>query len=454
MSASAAVHYVLIIGKLVAAIGLAIIIYLCAKLTCQWIRMYYYLRHVPRVKEKWPFSLLLDTWMALRKMDRNLPITAKFFNYLEDITSKVYEQDVAIAYYGPQPFLLGVSPTVFEAILSSNVNLNKSFIYRMMKPWMGNGVLTSDRETWRTRRKILTPAFHFKILDNYMHIMNRRTKEAVDKLMQLGEKPFDILPILRLAAFGMLFETAMGVNINEEEVTNKKLLHTTDDLAASIISRVLKVFNWSDTLYYMTQEGKSFLKKARYIREYNEKIIQQRKAQYISGEAGCGSRKSFLDILLHMHIDEKTLTEQEVAEEVATFFIGGFDTTAMATSYTLYLLGHNSGIQDKVHAEIDTIFANDKQRSVTAEDIKKLKYLECVIKESLRLYPPVPLVARNIDEDMHIGQRFAQLEEKIMLTHILRNFRVESLVRKEELQLQLEIVLRPLQGIQLKLTPR
>ncbi|XP_049271483.1 cytochrome P450 4C1 isoform X1 [Rhipicephalus sanguineus] len=324
----------------------------------------------------------------------------------------------------------------------------------MMKPWMGNGVLTSDKEIWRTRRKILTPAFHFKILDNYVHIMNRRTKEVLDKLMQLGGRPFDILPILRLAAFGMLFETAMGVNINEEEVTNKKLLHTTDDLAASIISRVLKVFHWSDTVYYMTKEGKSFLKKARYIRQYNEKIIQQRKAQYISGEAGCASRKSFLDILLHMHIDEKTLTEQEVAEEVATFFIG----------------------------------------------------------ESLRLYPPVPLVARNIDEDVHIGkytipkgtvavcaiyflhrhpkvykepnrflperfmgngnvspfafvpfsagsrncigQRFAQLEEKIMLTHILRNFRVESLVPMEELQLQLEIVLRPLQGIQLRLTPR
>ncbi|XP_037503779.2 cytochrome P450 4c3 isoform X2 [Rhipicephalus sanguineus] len=382
----------------------------------------------------------------------------------------------------------------------------------MMKPWMGNGVLTSDKEIWRTRRKILTPAFHFKILDNYVHIMNRRTKEVLDKLMQLGGRPFDILPILRLAAFGMLFETAMGVNINEEEVTNKKLLHTTDDLAASIISRVLKVFHWSDTVYYMTKEGKSFLKKARYIRQYNEKIIQQRKAQYISGEAGCASRKSFLDILLHMHIDEKTLTEQEVAEEVATFFIGGFDTTATATSYTLYLLGHHPEAQDKVHAEIDAVFADDKQRSVTVEDIKKLKYLDCVIKESLRLYPPVPLVARNIDEDVHIGkytipkgtvavcaiyflhrhpkvykepnrflperfmgngnvspfafvpfsagsrncigQRFAQLEEKIMLTHILRNFRVESLVPMEELQLQLEIVLRPLQGIQLRLTPR
>ncbi|XP_049515532.1 cytochrome P450 4C1-like [Dermacentor silvarum] len=59
---------------------------------------------------------------------------------------------------------------------------------------------------------------------------------------------------------------------------------------------------------------------------------------------------------------------------------------------------------------------------------------------SLRLHPPVPFVARNIDEYVHIGQRFAQLEEKIILAHILRNFSVESLVPMDELQLQQEIV--------------
>lgn len=505
-------EYLLAVGKIAATIALVVISFLCGRLAFQWMRMYYYLRQVPHVEERWPFSLLLDTWMALRQMDRNLPITAKFFNYIGDVISKIYDEEVTIAYYGPQPFLIGISPTAFEAILSSNVNLNKSFIYRMMKPWMGNGVLTSDKEIWRTRRKILTPAFHFKILDNYVHIMNRRTKEVVDKLMQLGMTPFDILPVLRLAAFGILYETAMGVNINEEEVANKKLLHTTDDLAASIISRVLKIFHWPDIVYYWSKEGRVFLKKVGYIRDYNKKIIQKRKAQYISGETGCASKKSFLDILLHMHVDEGALTEHEVAEEVATFFIGGFDTTATAASYTLYLLGHHSDVQDKVHAEIDAVFADDKQRSVTIEDMKKLKYLDCVIKESLRLYPPVPLVARNIDEDVHIGkhtipkgtvavcaiyflhrhpnvykepntfmperfmqndnlspfayvpfsagsrncigQRFAQLEEKIMLAHILRNFSVESLVPMDDLQLQLEIVLRPLQGIQLRLTPR
>ncbi|XP_077504611.1 cytochrome P450 4V2-like isoform X2 [Amblyomma americanum] len=447
-------QYVLIATKLAALIALVTIIFFIGKQALKWFRMYYYLRHLPHVEERWPFSLFLDTWTALRRMDRHLPITAKLFNYMQEITSKIYEQEVTVAYYGPQPFVIGISPTLFEAILSSTVNLNKSFIYRMMKPWMGNGVLTSDKELWRTRRKILTPAFHFKTLRNYVPIMNRRTNHVVEKLMKKEATAFDILPVLRQAAFGMLFETAMGVNINEEEVASKRLLCTTDELAASIISRVLNVFLWPDAVFNMTQEGKTFLRKVQYIRDYNKKIIQQRKAEYVSGGTGTESRKSFLDILLRMHIDEGTLTEHEVAEEVATFFIG----------------------------------------------------------ESMRLYPPVPLVARNIDEDVHvgshiipkgtvvlcaiyflhrhpgvyadansfiperfmdnrnispyayvpfsagsrncIGQKFAQLEEKILLAQILRNFHVESVVPIEDLKLQLEIVLRPLQGIQVRLTPR
>lgn len=498
--------------KLAVVIGSAATLYLCSKLAFKWIRIYYHLWNVPYVEDRWPFSFMLHTWMKLRKMDRRLPITAKLFNHLQDIVSKSIEEDVTIAYYGPQPFLICISPIVFEAILSSCVNLNKSFIYRMMKPWMGNGVLTSDKDIWRTRRKILTPAFHFKILHNYVPIMNRRTNEVVQKLMTMGDKSLDILPVLRLAAFGMLFETSMGVNIDEGEVASKGLLHRTDELAAAVISRVLNVFLWPDSVFYMTDAGKGFLRNVQYVRDYNKKIIQQRKAEYTAGRAVPALKNSFLDILLRMHIDEGTLTENEVAEEVATFFIGGFDTTASAASYTLYLLGHHGDIQAKVHAELDEVFGDDKGRSVTLEDMKKLKYLDCVIKESLRMYPPVPLVARDIDEDvligncvipkgtvalagiyfLHrhprvykdpdmfvperfletgnanpfayvpfsagsrncIGQRFAQLEEKIMLAQILRSFSVESVVPMSELQLQLEIVLRPLQGIQLKLKPR
>ncbi|KAM7305825.1 cytochrome P450 4V2 [Ixodes scapularis] len=486
--------------------------YVCVRCVAQWIRMYYYLRKVPHPQERWPFSMVFDLWNSVSKMDRKLHLTARLHKYFDTLIPSIHDQDVTVAFYGPQPFLLAVTPTAMEAVLSSTSNLNKSFIYRMMTPWMGNGILTSDKDVWRTRRKILTPAFHFRILEDYTPIINRRTTELLQKLRKMEGEFFDMLPVLRMAAFGMLFETAMGVQIDEAEVERRGLLRVTDELAASVIGRIINIFHWPDFVFNLTKKGQRFYNNVEYIRSYNEQIVKKRKAEYKVGLEDSNKRKSFLDILLRMHLEDGTLTEDQVRDEVATVFIGGFDTTATAASYTLYLLGHYPEIQAKVHRELDEVFGDDWDRPVTLEDMKNLKYLECVIKESMRLYPPVPVVARNIDEDMKvgeftiprgtvafavifalhrhprvyenpndfiperflekkerhpyayvpfsggsrncIGQRFAQIEDKIMLAQILRRFKVESKVPIEELQLQIEIVLRPVEGIELKLTKR
>lgn len=60
--------------------------------------------------------------------------------------------------------------------------------------------------------------------------------------------------------------------------------------------------------------------------------------------------------------------------------------------------------QEKVHEELDSIFGNDKHRPVTSEDLNRMKYLEMVIKESLRLYPPVPFIQRTLSTDIPLGQ--------------------------------------------------
>ncbi len=62
--------------------------------------------------------------------------------------------------------------------------------------------------------------------------------------------------------------------------------------------------------------------------------------------------------------------------------------------------------QRKIQEELDEIFGNDKDRNITAADIAKMKYLECSIKESLRLYPSVAFFLRHLNEDFDIGNLF------------------------------------------------
>lgn len=87
----------------------------------------------------------------------------------------------------------------------------------------------------------------------------------------------------------------------------------------------------------------------------------------------------------------------------------GHDTTSAAISWCLFLLGSHPDIQSKCVQEINDILGLDPERLPTMQELAELKYLECCIKESLRLYPSVPLIARQLNEDVKIGERFKNI---------------------------------------------
>jgi cytochrome P450 len=80
----------------------------------------------------------------------------------------------------------------------------------------------------------------------------------------------------------------------------------------------------------------------------------------------------------------------------------GHDTTAAAASWACHLIGSHPEVQKKLHEEMDTIFGNST-RPTTNDDLRDLKYLDCVIKESLRVLPSVPFFARKISDDESVG---------------------------------------------------
>lgn len=199
-------------------------------------------------------------------------------------------------------------------------------------------------------------------------------------------------------------------------------------------------------------------------------------------------------------------------EEVNTFTFAGHDTVGISMAFTLFCLGHHPEVQEKVAAELESVLGKNKGQDVTADQMRELKYLEAVIKEALRLYPPGPTFGRKVTEDVVIsgyevpagtdiwlnvkaihmdpeifpnperfdpqrfmdegslpafafaafslgprnciGQNFGLLEEKILLSHVLRQFTVKSLVPAEDLVLNFEIILRCRTPLRMQFLPR
>lgn len=218
-----------------------------------------------------------------------------------------------------------------------------------------------------------------------------------------------------------------------------------------------------------------------------------------------GARKklALLDILLGATIDGKPLSDDDIREEVDTFTFAGHDTSASALTFILYNIAKYPDIQKRMYEEIVEVVGPDSIE-LTLHTLNELRYLDLVIKESLRMFPPVPMIARHATEraeiegttipvgtivgvdifEMHrdsdyfedaetfnpdrfdvvretgksnpftyipfsagnrncIGQKFAQYEIKTAVTKILQAFTLELLTPDFEPALKAEIVLKP-----------
>uniref|UniRef100_K7FMI1 Cytochrome P450 family 4 subfamily V member 2 n=1 Tax=Pelodiscus sinensis TaxID=13735 RepID=K7FMI1_PELSI len=173
---------------------------------------------------------------------------------------------------------------------------------------------------------------------------------------------------------------------------------------------------WPDFMYSMVHEGREHNRILKILHSFTDSVIAEKSQEIKNHEqhktdfegkceqSGCKKRRAFLDMLLNTTDDKgNRLSYMDIREEVDTFMFEGHDTTAAAINWAIYLLGCHPEAQKEVHRELDEVFGNSV-RPVTMDDLKKLCYLECVIKEALRIFPSVPCFGRTTSEDCYISK--------------------------------------------------
>ncbi|XP_070169058.1 cytochrome P450 4C1-like [Polyergus mexicanus] len=441
-----------------------------------------------------------------------------------------FKDGIFIYWIGLKPFISIYKPEILEIILTSTVHIEKGFPYEMLEPWLGKGLLTSTGKQWNHDRKLIGPTFHFSILDQFAVVMSEKaeilTKCLEKEIAKNPGKAINIFPFTNNVALDVICETAMGVDVHAQENETKytTTIHRTSKL---IFDRFLQPWYWSDWLYDITPLGKQYKSMINIIHTFTKEVIHKKKTVRQSGNSSAKSeneddeldigkrkRKAFLDLLLDQNEkDETPLTDDELRAQVDTFMFEGHDTTAVAITWTLFLLGNNLEHQEKVHEELEEVF-KDSKTPASVKELSQLKYLERVIKETLRLFPSVPLITRKLAEDVKIddytlpkdttvmleialthlnpevwsdpnkfdpdrflpdnsktrnpyayipfsagprnciGQRFALLEEKAILTAILRKWKVKSVKTTDAIQYGLTIIYRPCEEIFIHFTPK
>lgn len=121
------------------------------------------------------------------------------------------------------------------------------------------------------------------------------------------------------------------------------------------------------------------------------------------GKGEIPERKCLLDFMLEISKNNPSFTDDDIVNEACTFMLAGQDSVGAATAFCIFLLATHPEIQQKCMDELNEIFEGD-DRAPTMKDIREMRYLEQCIKETLRLYPSVPLIARRLTEDIRCGK--------------------------------------------------
>ncbi|XP_018324124.1 cytochrome P450 4d2 [Agrilus planipennis] len=299
-------------------------------------------------------------------------------------------------------------PDLVQVLLGTTGPLHKSRIYRFLFDWLGHGLLTSPPARWKKFRKIITPAFHFTILEQFLEIFQRNDNVFLKKLeKELHGNSFDVYPYVTLLTLDNIVETSMNTKINAQENYRSPYVESTRELSNILVKRQYQIAEGNPILYKFTKTYAIEKKHLNVVHNMTEKVIKQRRLECLNSTSidsidlnddsiGIKKKIAFLDLLMMSTVDGRPLTDSELKEEVDTFMFEGHDTTASAISYTLYCLSKHPDVQQKVMNEIESIFGNDTERPATSSELQGMKYLDLVIKETLRLYPTVPMIARQV----------------------------------------------------------
>ncbi|KAK7590720.1 hypothetical protein V9T40_002333 [Parthenolecanium corni] len=461
--------------------------------------------------------LIFGSAMELLKCpaDKRLELTDRYFRKYGDLFRRWigYEAVVGIG-----------NAEDAQVILSSTINIDKSMVYKFLEPWLGTGLLTSTGKKWAERRKMLTPAFHFSTLNSFFGTMVENCDIFLEKLEAKENcQEFDMYSFVNNCSLDIICETAMGVKVRAQD-GDSEYASSLKELAEIVLKRFFSPWLWMDWIYFFTSQFKKEQTDLNTVHRFTLKVIDQKKREQqeetksllkeSDDENKSEKKKPFLKLLLDI-LDKRgeTFSNSDLREEVDTFMFEGHDTVSSATSWAIFLIGLYPDIQENIFQEIYSIFG-DSDRSPTMDDIRQMKYLEMVIKESLRLYPAVPFISRELTEDVilggyrvpagavadiniyqihrnakyyekpnefypehftpessssrHpfafipfsagprncIGQKFATLEEKLLLSSLIRKYKIEALQNFDNISRVAELVLRPGNGIKVRISRR
>ena len=280
-------------------------------------------------------------------------------------------------------------PDLVEEVL---VTQHRKFIkhYRLRKTGrtLGQGLVTSEGELWRSQRKLAQPAFHRERINRYAQFMVDYTERMLASWAsgQVRDVQADMMNLTLEIVAKTLFDAEIG----GESADASAAMET---LERGFIARTGHLL--APPIWLPTPLNVRLVRAIRRLERIILSIIAERRK---SGE----DRGDLLSMLLHAQDEDsgRRMSDQLLRDEVMTLFMAGHETTANTLAWAWLLLARHPEVEARLHAELDEVLGG---RPPTVADLPRLVYTERVVTETLRVYPTVWTLGREATEPVELG---------------------------------------------------
>jgi cytochrome P450 len=290
---------------------------------------------------------------------------------------------------GPRLVVQLNHPDLIEQVLvTANRSLKKNFFaLRHLHPVLGNGLITSEGDFWLRQRRLAQPAFHRDCIAAYGASMVAYAERMLANWRdgETRDVHADMMRLTLEIAAKTLFDADVGGVAQEVGAA----FTVVQDVFNSRFESLMPLPVWIPT------PGNVRLRQSvRHLDHIIYNIIQQRRA---SGD----DRGDLLSRMLHARDEDGSqMTDRQLRDETMTLFLAGHETTAIALSWTWFLLAQHPDVEAKLADELRAVLGG---RMPTVTDLPRLRYAEMVVLESMRLYPPAYAVGRETVEGFELG---------------------------------------------------
>ncbi|MGB8352322.1 MAG: cytochrome P450 [Chthoniobacteraceae bacterium] len=280
---------------------------------------------------------------------------------------------------GEQNFYLVNHPDMIkEVLVGKDRNFTKWFAVERLKEVLGQGLFVSEGAYHARQRKLSQPAFHRTRIAAYADTMVKVAQRVRDRWE--NGKAIDLAAEMNWLAMVIVADTLFGADVESE--------------AVDIQNALSEVLHMLEKSVIPPNEVADFDQARIRLDDAVLRIIQERRAK--GGDSG-----DLLSMLLAARDEDGAgMSDIELRDEAMTIFLAGHETTANALTWTWYLISKHPEIEKQLHRVVDSVLQGNAPK---LEDISRLKYVEMIFAEGMRLYPPVWVVGRRAINDCEIG---------------------------------------------------